>query len=177
LEKEGLYVHISASTDASFLKLHTSHRSLCRYWRCDLVSDRPVMKGKAVSRLPFEGFFWKPTPSNLSALPTNGVRVISIGHQWRALYLESKVPSRQYLCFHSREFPSSPHTHTHQSSRPIEWELCQFGCDRPIMKGTCKTKYLYGSNSGSIRGFSWKFTHITLRAFPKKDANLVAICQ
>lgn len=95
--KNFTYLRIWAFKDASFRKLRTSHRSFRRYWRCDLVSDRSIMKGKAVSRLPFERFFWKPTLSSLSAMPTKSVRLVSIGPQrsalfiWEAKYLHSSI--------------------------------------------------------------------------------------
>jgi len=46
-----------------------------------------------VTGIPFEGLFRKSTPSTIRGLPKNGVSLIEIGQQLRALYSENKVPS------------------------------------------------------------------------------------
>jgi len=78
-----------------------------------VICDRPVMKGTLceehstftwVSRLTFEVFSWKSTPSTLHALPSNGLSLVAKSIKRTALYLGNKIHSGQFVGFHSMGF-------------------------------------------------------------------------
>jgi hypothetical protein len=70
----------------------------------------------------------------------NGMNVVSMSQDLRALYVKNNLPYPPHLGFCWRDFPETPYI---WHSTHIRYKYCKFGCDRSIINGTLLKRVMY----------------------------------